>query len=87
MTAETQDLWQHVLPPSTRTDTPEHLTIPVHVPHGSSVVVVVADEQGQEEFLTQVEDNSPPREVNGTHRPGPVRVKPTPGRYARLLRR
>ena len=65
MTAETQDLWQHVLPPSTRTDTPEYLTIPVHVPHGSSVVVVVADEQGQEEFLTQVEDNSPPREVNG----------------------
>src|SRR5699024_10611115 len=57
--------WQHVLPPSTRTDTPDHLTIPVHVPHGSSVVVVVADQQGQEELLEQVGDNSPAREVNG----------------------
>ena len=83
MTAETQDLWQHVLPPSTRTDTPEHLTIPVHVPHGSSVVVVVADEQGQEEFLEQVEDNSPPREVNGvlTGRARFALGTLTPGRY------
>ena len=83
MTAETQDLWQHVLPPSTRTDTPDHLTIPVHVPHGSSVVVVVADEQGQEEFLEQVEDNSPPREVNGvlTGRARFALGNLTPGRY------
>src|SRR5699024_2152430 len=29
------------------------------------VIVVVADEEGHEEFLTQTEDNTPPRQVDG----------------------
>lgn len=54
-----------MLPALTQTDTPEHTTIAVHVPHGSSVVVVVADASGHEEFLTQVEDFSAPQHVGG----------------------
>lgn len=65
MTSDTSDDWLQLLPPAIITDDPSQVTFPVHVPHGTSVVVVIADAAGSEEFLTQVEDNTPPQEVNG----------------------
>lgn len=58
--ARTHAYWQQTLPPVTVTRDDRDITIPVHVPHGTSVHVDVRFEDGGGQALTQVEDNTPP---------------------------
>ncbi len=65
MTHSTPDSWHDVLPPEIETDTPGEVTIPVHVPHGTSVRVAIEGNGVEAVFLEQVEDNTPPQDVDG----------------------
>lgn len=57
--------WREVLPECTIVRVHGQYTIPVHLPHGSSVSVQVTEESGQVRWLAQIEDFTPPREVDG----------------------
>ncbi len=57
--------WREVLPPSTVVREQSLVSIPVHLVHGASVRVEVELENGGVSDLEQVEDFTPPRDVDG----------------------
>jgi len=61
-------LWRRTLPPVTVLREDEQRTVAVHVPHGRGVDLSVQLEDGGVRPLDQVEDNTPPREVDGSLR-------------------
>ena len=60
--------WRRTLPPVVVTREDRAVTVPVHVEHGSWVRVRVELEDGTARDLSQGEDNSAPREIDGVLR-------------------
>lgn len=59
------DPWRHMVPECTVIRQGRETGIQIHVPHGSSVQVSVHQEDGRRVDLRQVDDFTPPRDVDG----------------------
>ncbi|MFC0675462.1 4-alpha-glucanotransferase [Brachybacterium hainanense] len=57
--------WRRTLPPVTVLREDEQGSVPVHVAHGSPVRLSLRLEEGTAQDLPQIEDNTPPLEVDG----------------------
>ncbi|MCS6712638.1 4-alpha-glucanotransferase [Brachybacterium sp. EF45031] len=60
-----REAWLRTLPEITVSRQDRESTLPVHVPHGSAVTVHVVWEDGTRADLQQVQDDTPPQEVEG----------------------